>query len=178
MLASLTVLASEAPNGKFLPGDIKEFWWGSLAFLIVFALLGWKLLPLIKEALNKGQAAAVADSTAAEQAIADARIKIADATAQLGDASADSERIVAEANETAAQLRVDLKSRTEQVVQDMMTKAQSDVAAMKAQAGADVQADLAAQALGAAEQVVHSSLDPNGHNDLIDSYISGLGASS
>jgi F-type H+-transporting ATPase subunit b len=178
MLASLKVLASEAPNGKFLPGDIKEFWWGTLAFAIVFGLLIWKLLPLVKEAVNKGQAAAVAEATAAEQAIADARVKIAEATEQLGDANAQSERVVADAEEAAQQLRVDSANRTQQMVNDMWAKAQSDVESMKAQASSDIQAEVAAQAVGAAEQIVHASLDEAGHNDLIDSYIAGLGAST
>jgi F-type H+-transporting ATPase subunit b len=178
MLASLTVLASEAPNGKFLPGDIKEFWWGSLAFLIVFGLLIWKLLPLIKEALNKGQAAAVADATAAEQAITDARIKIADATAKLGDANAESDKIVADAQQAAQQLRVDSANRTQQLVDEMWAKAQIDVESMKIQAGTDIQAEVAAQAVGAAEQVVHASLDAANQNALIDDYITRLGVSS
>ena len=177
MLASLTVLASEAPNGKFLPGDIKEFWWGSLAFLIVFGLLIWKLSPVIREALNKGQAAAVADTTAAEQAFTDSRIKIADATAKLGDANAESDKIVSDAQQTAQQLRVDSANRTQQLVDEMWAKAQIDVESMKVQVGADIQAEVAAQAIGAAEQVVHASLDDASQSALIDDYIIRLGVS-
>jgi F0F1-type ATP synthase membrane subunit b/b' len=60
----------------------------------------------------------------------------------------------------------------------MWAKAQSDVESMKTQAVADIQAEVAAQAVGAAEQVVHASLDDAGHSALVDTYIERLGASS
>ncbi len=177
-MSTLQLLAAEGPNGRFLPGDVLEFWWGLLAFLVVFGLLAWKVFPLVKKALDQGQADAVADATAAEDATAEAQAKIAATRAELGDPAAESERIIAEARESAQQLRVDSNARTQQMVNDAWTKAQSDVSAMKVQANADMQAEVAAQAVGAAEQVVRSSLDAGGHGDLIESYISQLGASS
>lgn len=168
------IIGAEGPNGKFLPADIYEFLWGGLAFLIIFGFFIMKGLPLIKEALNKAQATATAEATAAETAVAESRAKIAAATAELGDANAESERILNEAQEAAAKLRVDSAERTQQLVNDMWAKAQGDVESMKVQASADIQAEVASQAVGAAEQVVHSSLDSSGQSDLIDSYIAGL----
>lgn len=175
MLALFNVLAAEGPNGKFLPGDIWEFYWGTFAFLIILGLMIWKGLPIAKKALSDGQAAAVAEATAAQTAAAEARARIAETTSQLGDANAESQRIVAEANETAQQLRVDGATRTQQLVDDMWAKAQGDVTAMQTQAQADIQSDVAGQAIGAAEQVVRSSLDDSRHASLIDDYISKLG---
>ena len=88
------------------------------------------------------------------------------------------ELTIAEAHEAAQQLVNDSAERTQQLVDDMWARAQNDVESMKAQAVADIQAEVAAQAVGAAEEVVRSSLDASGQNDLIESYISGLGASS
>lgn len=171
-------IAAEGPNGRFLPSDIYEFWWGLLAFLIVFGLMIWKGLPLAREAINKSHAAAIDEANAAEIAASDARARIASATAELGDVNAESARIVAEARETAQQLRVDSANRTQQLVNDMWAKAQSDVVSMKVQANADTQAAVAAQAVGAAEQVVRARLDASGQAGLIDDYIARLGASS
>jgi F0F1-type ATP synthase membrane subunit b/b' len=141
LLAQIQVIAAEGPNGKFIPSDPKEMYWAILAFSVIFFFFLRKGLPLIREALNKGQAAAVAAATAAEDAIVESRTKIAEATAQLGDADAA-------------------------------------VESMKTQAVADIQAEVAAQAVGAAEQVVHASLDDAGHSALVDTYIERLGASS
>ena len=178
LLAQLQVIAAEGPNGKFIPSDAKEMYWAIAAFAVSFFFFVKKGMPLIKEALNKGQAAAVADATAAEAAIAESRAKIADATAQLGNANAETDRIMADAHETAKQLRVDSANRTQQLVNDMWAKAQSDVESMKTQARADMQAEVASQAMGAAEQVVMASLDDAGQSALVDNYIARLGATA
>jgi len=178
LLAQIQVIAAEVPNGRFLAGDPKEMYWAILAFAVIFFFFVRKGLPLINEALNKGQAAAVADATAADVAVAESRAKIAEATAQLGDANAASDQIMAEGQDVAQQLRVDSANRTQQLVNDMWAKAQSDVESMKTQAHADVQAEVASQAMGAAEQVVRASLDDAGHSALVDTYIERLGVLS
>ena len=174
----LTILASEAPNGKFLPGDVKEFWWGLVAFSVVVGLLIWKLAPIIRNALSKAQAKAVDEASAAETAVLDARTRIAAATEQLSEANTETERILAEARTTAQNLRVDSANRTQQLVNDMWAKAQSDAESMKAQASSDISAEVAGQAVGAAEEVVRSRLDDARHAELIESYISSLAVSS
>ncbi len=176
-LGVLELIAAEGPNGRFIPSDPKEMWWAIAAFAVIFYFIATKGFPLINKALTEGQEAAVADATAAEAAIAASRAKIAEATAQLGDANAESEQIIAEAHETAKQLRVDSAARTQQLVNDMWAKAQSDVESMKVQATSDIQAEVAAQAVGAAEQVVRASLDDAGHSALVENYIANLGAS-
>ena len=177
MLATIHMLAAEGPNGRFFPSDIKEFWWGTFAFLVIASLLVKKVGPLIKKGLANSQAKAIAQATAADQAIAASRAKIAEATAQLGDADAESAQILADATTTAQQLRVDSANRTQQLVNDLWAKAQIDVAAMKAQAHADMTATVTSQAFGAAEEVVLSNLDAGRQSALIDDYITSLGAS-
>ena len=76
------------------------------------------------------------------------------------------------------QLRVDSANRTQQAVNDLWEKAQSDTASMKVQASADIQAEVASQAVGAAEQVVRAGLDDAGQAALVDNYIASLGVSS
>lgn len=174
----LNFIAAEGPNGRFLPSDVKEFWWGLLAFSIIFGAIWLKGVPLLKEAIAKQQADAVADATAAEQALADARARIASATAELGDANAESERIVAQAHEAAQQMQVDSAARTQQMVNEMWAKAQTDADSMRTQAVADVQSEIGLQAAGAAEEVVLKNLDATGHSSLIEDYIRGLGVSS
>lgn len=175
MIAVLDIIAAEGPNGRFIPSDPKELWWAALAFAVVAFFMVTKGLPLFKEALAKGQADAVAEATAAEAAMAESKAKIAAATAELGDANAETERIIAEAQDAAQQFRVDSANRTQQLVNDMWAKAQSDADSLKVQASADIQAEVAAQAVGAAEKVVHASLDDAGQAALVDSYIAGLG---
>lgn len=178
MLSQLQIIAADGPNGWFVPSDPKEMWWAIAAFSIIALLLVTKGLKPLMAALEKAQDAAVADATAAEAAIAESQAKIAAATADLGDVNAETERIIADAHETAKQLRIDSVTRGQQLVDDMWAKAQADVESMKVQAHADIQAEVAAQAVGAAEHVVHNNLDAAGQSDLIESYITNLGAST
>lgn len=174
MLTQIQIIAAEGPNGRFIPSDPKEMWWAIAAFAVIFYFIATKGFPLINKALTKGQEAAVAEATAAEAQVAASRAKIAEATAELGDANAQSEQIIADAQETAKQLRVDSVARTQQLVDDMWAKAQSDVESMKVQAQADMQSEVAAQAVGAAEQVIRASLDDAGQAALVDNYIARL----
>lgn len=174
MLSQIQIIAAEGPNGRFIPSDPKELYWAIAAFAVIFYFIATKGFPLINKALEKGQAEAVAEATAAEAAVAESRAKIAAATAELGDANAQTEQIMADAAATAEQLKADSTVRTQQLVNDMWARAQSDVESMKAQAQADIQAEVAAQAVGAAERVVRASLDDAGQAALIDNYIAGL----
>ena len=176
MFAITQIIGAEGPNGPFVPSDPLELLWASLAFLIVLFFIVTKGVPVIKDALTKGQEAAVTEATAAEAAIAESKAKIAAATAELGDANAQTERIMTEARDAAQQLRVDSANRTQQAVNDLWEKAQADTASMKLQASADIQAEVASQAVGAAEQVVRAGLDDAGQAALVDNYIASLGA--
>lgn len=174
----LNIVAAEGPNGYWWPSDVKEFWWGLIAFSIVFLLMVWKLFPVIIKALGDAQSAAIDDASSSEKAIEAARQDQAALRAELGDAESAGAEIVAEARTNAETIRSEGMVRNEQVVAEMRTRADADIASMKASAQADLQAELSAQTLGAAEAVVTSNLDEATHGSLIEDYISKIGASS
>lgn len=185
MSLNLAVFAAEAtgggppaPNGRMLPHDIKELLWGSIGFSIVAALMIWKLLPVIKKALNDGQANAISEATAADQALAASAAQEEALRLELGDAEAESQRIIAEAHETANQLRVDQNARTQQLVNSMWERAQAEVSSLGTQATSDMSGQVSVQALDAAEAVVVGNLDDATHVSLIEDYISKVGAAS
>jgi len=175
---TLLTLASEAPNGKFLPGDIKEFYWGLVSFTIVFGLLSWKVFPIIGKALTDKSEAIAEALAAAEKAQADADATVAALLVKLGDADADADAIVAEAKSTAVTMVSEGKAKAETDAAALKTRAATDIANTAAQATAELRNDLAAQALAAAEAVVNNSLDDAAHGLLIDSYIDQIGATS
>lgn len=176
-MAQFTILAAEGPNGYFIPSDIYELLWGGLAFLIIFYLMVSKLFPFINRALEKGQKNATASAQAAEIAQAEAKAKLQAKAKELGDVDAECATIVADARKAAEQLKVDSAERTELLKDEAWAKAQSDVAAMKQQAMADVQAEVAAQAVGAAEHLVRDAMNDQRRGDLIEEYIAKVGAS-
>jgi len=176
MNTDLIFIAAEGPNGYFIPSDFKEFVWGTISFCIVAGLLAWKVGPLISKGLNDAQAKAVAEANTSDTAVREAEAEIASLKAELGDADAEARRIVAEAHDTANQLRVDENTKTQKMVNDMWDRAQNDVSSMRGQAGSDIQGEVSSQAIAAAEAVVLENLDPKTHVGLIDDYINQVGA--
>lgn len=167
-----------APNGKWIPHDIKELYWGGTAFLIVMGLLAWKIGPVIKKALNDGQQSAIDEATSADKALAEAQAEEQALIAELGDANAAGERLIAEANQTAAQLRVDQANKTQELVNSMWERAQSEVGSLSSKAGSDLSGAVSSQALTAAEAVVTENLDGATQVELIEDYIRKVGSAS
>ena len=167
----MIVFAAEGPNGWFIPSDIKEFWWGTAAFLVVLALMVWKLLPVVRKAMADRSDRIRDELAAAEQERLDAEADLSSLRSRLADADAERERIVSQAGEQAERIKADLISRAEAEAADARAKAELEVAASHGQATADIQAAVATQAIDAAESVVAAELDAATHDQLIDSYI-------
>lgn len=173
----LWILAAEAPNGKFLPGDINEFWWGFGAFMVVFGLIVWKGGPVIAR-MMKAQTEKVAEElSAVEGARADAESDVAALRERLADAEAERERILAEGRETAARVKAELIAAADAEVADLRARGDSDLVAMREHAASDLQVVAADQAVRAAEAVVRDNLDDASQRALVEAYIQQLGAS-
>lgn len=169
------ILAAEGPNGNFIPSDINELYWGSLAFGIIFVVFLWKGVPAISK-LMKARTARIEQEladAAAQKAAAES--ELATLSGQLGDAGAEAAKIVADAREQAAKLEADLVARAEADVAEAKERSRIEIAAQREQALADLRAAVAEQAKVAADAVVRRNLDDAAtQSDLIDDYISRL----
>ena len=165
----------EAPNP--IRPETTEIIWGGAAFLVLLALMKWKLFPVVKNLMDQRtqriqDSLDDADRERAEAAEVKARYE-----AELADAKAEAARIVDEARDQAAVVRADLQSRAEADIADMRERAAADVEASKRQAIADLQSEVSDIALGAAEAVLGRSLeDPEMQRRLVDDYIASVGA--
>lgn len=166
----LSLLAAEGPNYRFLPADIKEFWWSAGAFAIVAGLLAWKVLPMARKALADRSARIQAEIVEAERAKVEAESELSSLRSKLGDADAEASRITAEAETTAATMKADLIAKADADAADARSKADAEASGSPALT-ADIQAAVAEQAAEAAESVVKTNLDAGTHADLIDRYI-------
>lgn len=171
------LLAAEGPNGRFLPADIKEFWWSAAAFTIVVLLMAWKLLPVFKKGMADRSAAIRDGLVDAERARVDAEAELSALRTKLGDADAEAARIVAEAQEQAGTVKADLIARADADAVTARERATAELSATTGQASADIQSAVAAQAAAAAESVVTANLDQSTHADLIDRYIEQVSGS-
>ncbi len=166
-----SVIGAEGPNGLQLASDINEVIWGSIAFFVLIGLIAWKAGPAIKGMISGRTERIESELAAARAERAEAEEALNASTADLPDVSAEEGRIVAEANDTAQRLRVDLKAKAESDAAALRTRGAADVETMKRQAMADIQEEVARVARDATEVVVTESLDASAHADLIDSYI-------
>ena len=167
----MQIFAAEGPNGRFLPSDIKEFWWSTAAFLVVLTLILVKLLPVIKKGLADRSERIRSEIVASERARVEAESELSALRSKLGNADAEAERIAIEARQTAETVKADLIARANADAADMREKADVELAASSGAASADIQAVVADQATKATESVVNANLDSQTHADLIDRYI-------
>jgi F-type H+-transporting ATPase subunit b len=180
MLDTLMVFAATegAPeNDPILPHDLNELWWGLFAFIVIAGAL-WKFgYPPAKKALIDRREGIAADLAESEGHRTEATAQLDTVRAQLSDADNEHQRIVAQAHESAKMLAADLDARAQAEVAEMKSRAQREIASSQQQAMADLQATVGTLALDAAETVVRNSLDDSTQRDLIDDYITQLGAS-
>lgn len=176
------LLASETgthhENGFILPGDINEVIWGSIAFLLIVALVAWKGRPAIAAMWNGRIDRLRNEVTSAAEARAAAEAKLAEVESNIANADAERQRIVADARRDAETVKAQIIARAGTDAADMRARGAADAEGARAQATADLQAEIGALAIGAAERVVANSLDRTTQTELIDDYIANVGARS
>ncbi|MXW42502.1 MAG: F0F1 ATP synthase subunit B [Acidimicrobiia bacterium] len=165
----------EAPN-PILP-EVTEIIWGGAAFVVLLALMRWKLFPVVKNLMEQRTQRIQDSIDDADRTRAEAMEVKASYEAELLDAKTEAARIVDEARQQAGVVRADLQARAEADIAEMRERAAADVEASKRQAIADLQTEVSDIALGAAEAVLaHNLENPEVQRQLIDDYINSVGA--
>ena len=164
----------EAPN-PILP-ETTEIIWGGIAFVVLLALMQWKLFPAVKRGMDRRAEKISADLDAAETARTEALEVKAGYEAELADARAEAGRIIDAARADAEQVRADLIARAEAEATELRQRSDLEVEAAKRQALSDLQSEVSAIVIGAAETVIGQNLDHDAQMQLIESYIDEVGS--
>ena len=177
MSTMLSVLATEGftTHHWFLP-ETKEIVYGGPAALIIFFLLYKLGGPAAKKALaarterigNEIDSARTARATAEADA---SRIRSA-----LGDINSERSRILAEADAQAATLLAEGRARVDAEMADLEAKALADIATASSRAGDELRAEISRLSSIAVENVVARVVDDRVRQDLVESFISNVGA--
>jgi len=159
----------------FMPARA-EWMYGGLAFLIIAGLL-WKFaLP----EFNKSQSARTAriqnELDAAAAAKAAATTEAASIREAKGDIEAERRRILAEADQAAAAAIEDGRARLHQELADLEARSIADIASATGRVGDELRSEIARLSTAAVDHVVTGSLDDATHQELIESFISRVGA--
>lgn len=166
----------EAPNLLLPPTN--ELIWGSIAFAVLLLLLYKFAWPSMKQSLDARTEQIRSDLEAAEQAKTEAEGVLANYQRQLADARNESARIIGEARQQADVMRRDLTTRAQAEIVELRQREAADVESAKQRALADLRAEVVEIALGAAQTVVHRSLDRETSERLVEDYINSVASRS
>jgi F-type H+-transporting ATPase subunit b len=176
MLHLFVLAAAEEAKNPILP-DVAELIYGTIAFLIVFALLAKFAFPALGKMLSERSDKIQGSLERAEQSRVAAEKELAEYRTQLAGARDEANRIIEESRRTAEQLRRDLQAKAEQEAQATVTRAQEEIRAERDRVFQDLRAQVGVIAVELAGRVVGQSLDPGTHKRLIDEYIEQVAGS-
>ena len=175
---SIGLLAAADAGGK-ASNPILPVWneiiWGGAAFAILFIVMAKFAYPAIQKVMDARSEKIQSDLDAADSARSDAESLRGEYDAKLAEAQAEAARIIEAARSDAEQVRQDRIAAIEPEIAEKRAQAEADIEAAKDRALADLRAQVTSLAVGAAEQVVRSSLDEAAYARLVDDYIESVG---
>jgi F-type H+-transporting ATPase subunit b len=157
---------------------VKEILIGGVASIIVFVAL-WKFaLPAIKASLHSRTERIQADLDGAAAATADADTSAAEIRAALGDIDGERQRLFAEADMQSEAILVDGRRRLDDEIAELHARADADVATAAGRSGDELRSEIGRHAAAGLDAVVSRTLDDAAQQELIESFIQRVGAST
>lgn len=179
MTRIVSVLASEDPTvtHHWLLPETAEIIYGGLSSLLVFGLLYKFAGPMAKKAMAARTERIQKELDGAAQARTISESDAAEIRKALGDIDAERSRLLAEADVEAATLIADGRVRIATEVADLEAKAAADLVAARGRGTEELRAEIALLASLAVPAVVQATLTEQTKQELIEAFISSVGAS-
>ena len=150
----------------------------STASIIVFGLLYKFASPTVKKAFSDrtSDIQKDLDDSAAAKAAAEAEaVRIREAK---GDIDAERSRLYAEADAQAEALLADGRARLDTEMAELEARADADIRAAADRSADELRAEIARYSSNAVDRIAQDTLDDGTQQELIESFISQVGASS
>lgn len=177
MIALILAVEDPSQTHSWIWPEKYELMFGAPASLIIFGLLYWKAGPLVKKAMAARTEKIQASLDAGTAALAGANEEAATVRQALGDVGAERTRMLADAKVQADAVLVEGRARIAAEAVDLEAKADADIAASAGRGAEELRAEIARLSSAATEHVVNGQLDASVHNELIEAFISKVGAS-
>jgi F-type H+-transporting ATPase subunit b len=162
-----------------LQPSLSELIIGTVAFLIVFAVLYRVLIPRIQKTLEERTAAIEGGLEKATETQEEAKRTLEQYQAQLAEARHEASRLRQDAQEAGAQILAELREQGEAERQRLVTVAHEQIEAERAQALQALRAEVGALAVELASRVVGESLDEEARQRrVVDRFLAELEAGS
>ena len=153
-----------------------EAWFGSIASILIFALLFWKAGPFVKKGMAARTARIQGQLDAATEAKAAAEAEAANIRAAKGDIAAEREQMLAAAEEQAASILAEGRARLERDIGEVQAKAVTDLESAMGRSQDELRAEIARLAATAADRAVVEVLDDATQQRLVESFIERVGS--
>lgn len=172
---ALVQLAAEAEKENPLIPPLPELVIGLLAFVIVFGLLAWKLLPNINKVLDERREAIEGGIEKAEAAQTEAQSVLEQYKAQLAEARHEAARLRQEAQEQGAVLIAEMRAEGQRQREEIIAAGHSQIEADRKAAASALRQDVGKLATELAGKLVGESLEDHARQSrVIDRFLDEL----
>ena len=158
--------------GINLPGLITQI----ISFVILFVILSKVLYKPLVAKLDQRAEKITAGLEAAERAKEDAAKSEESIQVQLQEARAEGQKLVTQARETADRFREEEMAKVKEDLEAERVRAESNIQRERDAAIEELRKEFAGLAITAAEKVVKTSLDEEGHRALIEGVLNDEGS--
>ncbi len=173
--AVAAVPAQEEPN-LLLPAPA-DLIYGTLAFVIVFTLFAWKVLPRLIAGLDARRDAIEGGLKRAEEAQAGAQEALESYNAQLAEARAEAAQIREQARVEGAAILAELKEQASAEAARIAANAQVQIEVERQAAFASLRAEVGVLALDLASTVIGEALNDDKKSvAIVDRFLADLDA--
>jgi F-type H+-transporting ATPase subunit b len=169
MLSALQ-LAAEVDLNPFKP-EFGLYVWVSIAFLVVFILLGKKVFPKLEETLADRERRIKESLEVAEDTKRQAEKLLEDYRARVSQVREEANKMIEESRKTAEALRKELLEKAEAEARGIVTKAQQQLAAERERVIGQLEQQLAQWSTEIATRIIGRELNSESHRDLIEAFV-------
>jgi F-type H+-transporting ATPase subunit b len=155
-----------------------ELIYGTIASLVIFALL-WKFAgPVIVESFRNRTARVQASLDSSREALESATADAESIRAAKGDIDAERSRLFSEADAQAEALLADGRARLDAEIAELEARAAAELTASATRAGDELRVEIGRIVQDSIDPVVAASMDPATDQRLIEGFIQRVGAGS
>jgi F-type H+-transporting ATPase subunit b len=177
MTMTSLLAAGAAETHHWLLPEAAEIIYGGIASVLVFAALYKLAGPVAKKAFTDRTARIQSEIDQSREARASAETEAGRIRSALGDIAGERARILAEAEAQAEVLVREGRARIEAEMADMEAKAMADIANAGARAGDELRSEISRLTAIAVERAVAATVDERAKQDMIENFITNVGAS-
>ena len=176
-MSLFALIAAEDPSQThhWLLPETAEIIYGGIASMLIFAALYKFALPAAKKAMADRTERIQKELDNAANTRSAAETEAANIRKAVGDIASERARLLAEADQQAATLLSEGRTRIAAEVAELEAKADADVAASRSRSSDELRAQIAQIASVAAQNAVAATLNDGTQQELIEGFISSVG---